>query len=113
MKKFWVAAVCAALLLTGCGPKVNEAGPKPDGRAKEFRNLVSIKVTKRGEVFCNKKAISVDELGSELNRHPKDDTAVCYYREEGDKDAPPVAVEVIQKITDARLAVHLSRVECP
>ena len=112
MKKFWLAAVCAALL-TGCGPKVNEVGPKSGEPAKEFRNTVSIKVTKGGEVFYNKKAISVDELGSELNRLPKDDTAVCYYREEGDRAAPPVAVEVIQKITDARLAVHLSRVECP
>ncbi|MCA1634547.1 MAG: hypothetical protein LC802_12855 [Acidobacteria bacterium] len=112
MKKFWLVVTCAALL-TGCAQKVYEAAPTPGEAAPKFGKVVSIKVTKAGEVFYNKKAVSVDELAGELNRLPKDDTAVCYDREEGDRDAPPVALEVIRKITDARLAVRLSREECP
>lgn len=111
LKRLWLMLACAALL-AGCAREASEAGP-PGEAAPKLSKFVSIKVTKGGEVFYNKKAVTLEELAKELNQVPKDDTAVCYYREEGDKEPHPIAIEVIKKIIDARLAVRLSKEECP
>ena len=105
MKRVLILGACV-LLLAGCARKGQ--GPEP-----KFEKYVSIKVTKGGEVFYNKKSVSVDELGGELNRLDRSSTAVCYYREAGDTEPHPVYREVIQKVIDARLAVKLSTEECP
>jgi hypothetical protein len=106
MMKVGFVLVACGLLLVGCARRSD--GPEP-----KFDKMVSIKVTKAGEVFYNKKPVSVDELARELNQLPKASTGVCYYREDPGSEPPPVAKQVLQKIIDARLAVKLSEEECP
>lgn len=106
MKKVLVMCACA-LLLAGCWRRGQE-GPEP-----KFDKTVSIKVTTGGEVFYNKQPVTVEQLGDELKRLDRTNTAVCYYREAGDTEPHPVAKQVIMKIIDARLAVRLSEKECP
>ncbi|HWS90580.1 MAG TPA: hypothetical protein VN282_26670 [Pyrinomonadaceae bacterium] len=103
-------SLCACVLwLTACA----RSGSGPKGSEPKFDKVVSIKVTKDGRVFYNKRPVSVDELGDELKKLDNKDTAVCYYREAGAEEPPPVYKEVIRKVTDARLAVKLSEEECP
>jgi biopolymer transport protein ExbD len=103
---FTSAVLCASLAVACASQTEKEAVPK-------FDKTVNVKVTKAGEVFYNKQPISLDELAAELNRLPKKTTVVCYYREAGDKEPPPITRQVIQKIIDAKLAVKLSEKECP
>ncbi len=106
MSRVLLACACA-LLLAGCAPGGRQ-GPGP-----KFDEYVSIKVTKGGEVFYNKKQVTVDELGGELKKLDGSKTAVCYYREAGDGEPHPVYKDVIRKVIDARLAIKLSEKECP
>ncbi len=107
MKSLWLVSACAAVLAAGCAK-----GGRED-EVPKFDRTVSIKVTKAGEVFYNKKPVSPDELGQELKALPSEGTLVCYHREEGDKEPHPIAVEVVKKVIEAGLPVRLSEKECP
>jgi biopolymer transport protein ExbD len=102
MKRVIVLGACL-LLLAGCARR-----PEP-----KFDKMVSIKVTKGGEIFYNKRPVSVQELGDELNKLDRSNTGVCYHREAGNEEPHPVVKEVLQKVIDAKLAIKLSEEECP
>jgi hypothetical protein len=102
MKRVLVLGACL-LLLAGCARRPEQ----------KFDKSVSIKLTKGGEVFYNKRPVSVEELGDELKKLDRTNTAVCYHREAGDEPPHPVYKDVLQKVIDAKLAIKLSEEECP
>jgi hypothetical protein len=78
-----LAILLCALLLGACARKATDS---------KGRTVYGVNVTKSGEIFYEKRRVSIDELMKEVNQLPKSGTAVCFHIEE-----PERAREVSQK----------------
>ena len=92
----------------GAGAGGVSFGPQSSPQQTPSR-VVAVKVTRSGEIYFDKRRVTLDELAAELGKLPKGQAGVCYYRE---GEPHPVAVEAMGKIAEARLPVTLSAEEC-
>jgi hypothetical protein len=71
-------------------------------------DVLKIAVFTDGRLAVNGKAASLDELRSSLKQLSGINGAVWYYREAGDQEPPPIAMEVMKAVVEARLPIRLS-----
>ena len=67
-----LSVVTISILSSQCGGKANEL---------QFSEIAKVQVTKTGEIFLNKKPISMEELKKEFTRLKSVNGAVMYHRE--------------------------------
>jgi hypothetical protein len=70
--------------------------------------LVKIAVFADGRLAVDGEPATVESLRASLKRTAELHGSVWYYREAGQQDPPPVAMQVMQAIAEARLPVRLS-----
>lgn len=92
-----------SFLFGGCGKQ-----PAPQSPVSQTAPVLKIAVFADGRFTVDGKASTVQELRESLQRLSQKHGEVWYYREAGQQDPPPVAMEVLQAVVDARLPVRLS-----
>lgn len=92
-----------SLLFGGCGKQ-----PAPQSPAKPDAPVLKIAVFMDGRLTVDGKAATVQELRESLRSLSEKHGEVWYYREAGQQDPPPVAMEVLRAVVDARLPIRLS-----
>lgn len=70
--------------------------------------VVRARVYKDGSVTVDDKAATIIDVRAALDRLRSERGTVLYYREAGQEEPPPVAMEVMRAIVDAKLPVQLS-----
>jgi hypothetical protein len=70
--------------------------------------VVKLRVYKDGRVTLDDHPATMSEVRDALDRLRSERGSVLYYREAGQEEPPPVAMEVMHAIVEARLPVRLS-----
>ena len=92
-----------ALLIAGCGKQPNTRGPVAPGAP-----ILKVSVFADGRITADGAATTVDSLRQSLKRLAERKGAVWYYREAGQGEPPPQAMQIMQAIVANRLPVRLS-----
>jgi hypothetical protein len=93
-----VVAVLFALALGSCAKKtVPLDGP-----------VLKIAVFADGRLSVDGAATTIESLRETLRRHSEKKGVVLYYREAGQAEPPPIAMEVMKAVVEARLPIRLS-----
>ena len=87
------------------GFSVGPSSPTPS-------RVVAVKVTRSGEIYFERRRVTLEELDAELKKLPRSEAGVCYFRESPEGAAHAAAVGVMRKIVEARLPVTMSPEEC-
>lgn len=70
--------------------------------------VAKVRVYRDGRVTLDDKAVAISDLRAAFNRLRGAQGSVLYYRETGQEEPPPVAMEVMHAIVEAQLPVKLS-----
>jgi len=70
--------------------------------------VLKVAVFVDGRLTLNGTPASLEDLRDSLRQISQQDGAVWYYRESGQDEPPPIAMEAIQAIVDAEVPVRLS-----
>lgn len=71
--------------------------------------VLKVAVFVDGRLAVDGRPASLEELRSSLKELSDKKGAVWYYREAGEQEPPPIAMEVIKAVAEARLPIRLSR----
>jgi hypothetical protein len=93
----------SGLVLGGCSKQ-----PVSRGHASSAEPVLKIAVYADGRLTVDGKAATIEMLRSLLQRLSEEHGVVWYYREAGQQKPPPIAMEVMQAVVEARLPVRLS-----
>jgi len=72
------------------------------------RPVVQVRVYKDGRLTLDDKVATISDVRHAFDRLRSAHGSVAYYREAGQEEPPPVAMEVMRAIVDAQLPVQLS-----
>lgn len=70
--------------------------------------ILKISVFKSGEIEANGEVVSLEELDDLLAANARENGIVWYYREAGDEEPPPQAMEVIKLVVKHKRPISLS-----
>ncbi len=70
--------------------------------------VLKVSVLQSGKVLANGTEIRLDELDGRLSQIKSQNGVVWYYREGGQGEPPPIAMEVMKLIVKQRLPVSMS-----
>jgi len=93
-----VSLVVALVLLVLCCAPVTGAE----------RPIVKISVLESGQLLVDGQPSDMERLKTALKRAKDANGAVWYYRENGQQEAPPRAIQVIQLVIDSGVPVSMS-----
>ena len=77
-------------------------------RAETKGPVLKISVLKSGKIFSEGREISLADLDKELQGLQQKKGVIWYYREAGEEEPPPSAMEVIQLVVQHELPIRLS-----
>ena len=104
LRSFLAAALSVSLLLAvGCR-KESEATKPP----APVPAILKIAVLSDGRLLADGEPTSLVALRNALDRVKAQQGVVWYYREGGDQEPPPIAMEVMKAVVDAGLPIRLS-----
>jgi hypothetical protein len=108
-----VSILGVVLFLGGCQRESSAPGasgdPKPEKSAVKVTKVLKIKVTARGDIICDGRDITLEQLATKLEALKRDGGGVWYHREHPEEEEPhPNAEKVFELITDNRLPVRLA-----
>jgi hypothetical protein len=86
-------------LLIGCSPKPETPPEQP---------ILKVSVFQSGKVTIAGENVSIQDLKNHLTELKSKDGIVWYYRESGQEEPPPIAMEVISTIADFKMPTSLS-----
>ena len=92
-----------SMLLGGCGKKAASQSPAALGAP-----IIKIAVFADGHITADGTTNTIDSLRESLKKLAEQKGAVYYYREAGQGEPPPQAMQVMQAIVENRLPVRLS-----
>lgn len=101
MKPILVALMILSLF--GCSSQLKQV--------EESANLgpvLKISVFQSGKVLADGSEVTLDQLGERLKKHKEANGIVWYYREAGQQEPPPIAMEVLKLVVDNQLAISMS-----
>lgn len=70
--------------------------------------ILKISVFKSGEIKIDTKVVSLQELDELLTAHAQKNGVVWYYREAGQQEPPPQAMEVLKLVVKHKRPISLS-----
>lgn len=70
--------------------------------------VLKVRVYRDGRVTLDDKAVTISDLRAAFHRLRGSQGSVLYYREAGQEEPPPVAMEVMHAVVEAQLPVKLS-----
>jgi hypothetical protein len=92
-----------SFLFSGCGKKPASQSPvSPDAP------VLKVAVFADGRLMVEGTASTLPALRESLRSLSEKKGVVWYYREAGQQEPPPIAMEVIQAVVEARLPIRLS-----
>ncbi len=102
----WVSLFCllAGVCLTGCG----EGQEKAPTQALNTNVVLRLSVLQSGKLFADNAEVRLDVLDTRLSEIKSQNGVVWYYREGGQVEPPPVAMEVMKLIVKHRVPVSMS-----
>jgi biopolymer transport protein ExbD len=109
MKYLSILLVFLALFQLNCGNRNREAETVENSAEREDNRSAKVKVDERGDIYLNKKRVSLEALDKEFTRIKKVNGFVWYYRSAQGKAADASGLDVMKKIMDYQLPVKL----CP
>jgi len=100
---FRFAVVLFALGLSGCGSQ-------PESKAVMPKNtpILKVAVFADGRLTVDGAPSSIEMLRESLRQLGEQHGSVWYYREEGQRDPPAIAMEVLKEVVEVRLPIRLS-----
>jgi hypothetical protein len=72
------------------------------------RPVARVRVYKDGRLTLDDRAATIEDVRRAFDRLHGERGSVAYYREAGQGEPPPIAMEVMRAIVEAQLPVHLS-----
>lgn len=100
---WWAFVLVIAAVAASC-PESDQTMDRGPARGP----VVKLRVYKDGRVTLDDHPATMSEVGDALDRLRSERGSVLYYREAGQEEPPPVAMEVMHAIVEARLPVRLS-----
>ena len=92
-----------SVLLGGCGRQSSSQSPVAPGAP-----IIKIAVFADGHITADGQPATLDSLRESFKTLAAQKGAVWYYREAGQGEPPPQAMEVMKAVVDARLPIRLS-----
>ena len=92
-----------SLLFCGCGKKSTAQSPVASGAP-----IIKVAVFADGRITADGSPATVDSLRESFKKLAEQKGAVWYYREAGQGEPPPQAMEVMKAVVEARLPIRLS-----
>jgi hypothetical protein len=104
MKSTFLIIFLAALCFSGCG-KRQEQTPM-----QKFNTDIVLKVSvlQSGKLLANGAEIRLDDLDARLSQLKSQNGVVWYYREGGQGEPPPIAMEVMKLVVKQSLPISMS-----
>lgn len=93
-----------SLFFVGCSKKP----PPSQSRATPDRAVLKVAVFADGRLTVDGTASTIEGLREALRGLSEKRGVVWYYRESGQQEPPPIAMEVIEAVADAGLPIRLS-----
>jgi hypothetical protein len=92
-----------SVLLSGCSKhSAPPSAPSPDAP------VLKVAVFADGRLTVDGTAATIQSLQASLNTLSEKDGVVWYYREAGQQEPPPIAMDVMKAVVEARLPIRLS-----
>lgn len=92
-----------SFLFGGCSKKQASESPVASNTP-----IIKIAVFADGRITADGKPATIDSLRESFKKLAEQKGAVWYYREAGQSEPPPQAMEVMKAVLDARLPIRLS-----
>lgn len=92
-----------SFLLGGCSKQ-----PAPPNNPTPSAPVLKVAVFADGRLTVDGTAATIQSLQASLRAMSEKRGVVWYYREAGQQEPPPIAMEVVKTIADARLPIQLS-----
>lgn len=93
----------AALILIGCSQQRD-----PEDGSKNSKPHLKISVLQTGRILMDGHESTIDQVEQGLVKLKSKGGSVWYYREAGQQEPPPEAMEVIKLVADHELPITLS-----
>jgi len=97
---YFLAVVLAVAAILGCS--------KPPASDNMHQTVMRISVFKDGRISIDGKTLSAEEAEKYIASKENTETMVYYYREAGQEEPHPNAIQIITAVADARLPISLS-----
>jgi hypothetical protein len=104
MKSIPLIFLHAALCFSGCGREHEQAS------MQSFNTNIVLKVSvlQSGKILANAGEVGLNDLDTRMSEIKSQNGVVWYYRESGQGEPPPAAMEVMKLIVKHRLPVSMS-----
>jgi hypothetical protein len=100
-----LSTVLTVVAVLGCYQTAPDASSQP---VEATGPILKVAVFADGRLTVDEKPSTVDELRDSLARIREQGGAVWYYREAGQDEPPPIVLEVMGALLDAKLPIRLS-----
>ncbi len=98
-----ILGIIAALALVGCSrPAESKVEPEPSGP------IVKISVLTSGKILIDGTESTLAQVEQRFTQLKSEGGSVWYYRESGQQEPPPEAMQVIKLVADNGLPISLS-----
>ena len=91
-----------SFLLGGCSKSAPPGAPSPDAP------VLKVAVFADGRLTVDGTAATIQSLQASLRTLSEKHGVVWYYREAGKQEPPPIAMDVMKAVVEARLPIRLS-----
>jgi len=113
MRLLSILLIGLALLQLNCSSRLQESEAAKKFAAWEANGIAKVKVVENGQIYLNRKPVSLDELGDEFARMKNLNGVVWYYRLSQSQAAEASGVAIMKKVTEYRLPVKLCATNDP
>ena len=103
MKTILVVAFVAVACLAGCGKQEEKVPSRSGGPV-----VLKVSVLQSGKIMVEGSEISLADLDKRLAELKNQNGVLWYYRENGQGEPPPAAMEVIHLVVQHRLPISMS-----
>jgi biopolymer transport protein ExbD len=97
--------VLIALMLDGCGNAIGTSSSKPEQHKAE---VMKVKVFVDGRITAYDKEVNLDDLDKQLSLLKESEDVVWYYREAGNQEPHPNAMQIMELIVKHGIPVTFS-----
>ena len=100
--KLMIVMVLVALAAVGCGRKEDAL------RQYDLNAVLKVSVLKTGDVLADGRKVTLEELDSLIATNAQKRGVVWYYREAGQGEPPPQAMQAIQLVVKHKRPISMS-----